>query len=280
MAKKKSGKKSTGKRGKRRSGKTNWPVAIGTAVGYGVVAGLVVPAVVPPGTARDVGTAGVGIVGGIIARRNRKYRDVGNGLIAGGAGTGAYNWWRSGRPAAPTALGPGQTATTLPSRAGTSRVSPSAAITRAQRQLSALNIYSGPIDGTARVGGPTQLAIQRFQTREGLPATGTLDAATVARLEAAVPNPGGPAAPGGASVPTTCEQMRQAVYAHSISTGVSPNSAAAFAGTITNFCNARGSVRAYVQASTPGDLRAVVGAPMAAALLTSVGRTADAATLA
>ncbi|MBD1916546.1 MULTISPECIES: HEAT repeat domain-containing protein [Cyanophyceae] len=45
-----------------------------------------------------------------------------------------------------------------------------------QRQMRLLGLYQGPVDG--RYGGPTQEAIASFQSKAGLPASGTLDQVT------------------------------------------------------------------------------------------------------
>lgn len=57
------------------------------------------------------------------------------------------------------------------------------AVLLAQQSLSRLQLYDGPIDGTPGPG--TTAAVQRYQVRVGLPATGNLDAETVAALETA-----------------------------------------------------------------------------------------------
>ncbi|MBD1872187.1 HEAT repeat domain-containing protein [Nodosilinea sp. FACHB-131] len=53
-------------------------------------------------------------------------------------------------------------------------------VTMLQRQMRLLGLYQGPVDG--RYGGPTQEAIAAFQSKAGLPASGTLDQATWQRM--------------------------------------------------------------------------------------------------
>jgi len=65
---------------------------------------------------------------------------------------------------------PSLTVTTQPPPAS------AATIRQAQGRLRAAGFDPGPADGT--MGPRTREALQRFQAREGLPITGTLDAAT------------------------------------------------------------------------------------------------------
>lgn len=60
-----------------------------------------------------------------------------------------------------------------------------AAIEEAQRRLQALDLYPGPITGTATPA--TRVALARFQRLEGLEVTGTLDEATAAALGVGAP---------------------------------------------------------------------------------------------
>lgn len=268
------------KQKRRRKSKTNWIALGGTAVGYGVVASVLLPELMEPGSTRDVLAAGAGIGGGLALRRKR--RDIGNGLILGGALTGAFNWakQRGLVPGMAPGLPAPSTPPAIPPRVGASGSGGNAAVNRAQRQLSSLGVYSGRIDGVA--GPATRTAIQQFQTREGLPPTGQLDAATTARLNAAVPNPGGPAlgsggggGGGGGSLPSnpTCESLRQFVYNHKVSTGMSSATASWYAGQLVTFCNARGGPQQYLQAVAPNDLADAVGRDVAAQMLRMVGRS-------
>lgn len=54
-------------------------------------------------------------------------------------------------------------------------------IKAAQQQLKAAGLYKGAIDG--KMGTDTQQAIEQFQQKHGLPATGTLDEETMAALQ-------------------------------------------------------------------------------------------------
>lgn len=55
-----------------------------------------------------------------------------------------------------------------------------ATIRAVQQQLNARGFGAGPVDGV--IGERTQVAIREFQARQGLPATGRLDARTVEAL--------------------------------------------------------------------------------------------------
>jgi len=55
-----------------------------------------------------------------------------------------------------------------------------AEIRQAQTKLHADGYYNGPIDGI--VGPKTHSAVTAFQNKQGMPANGELDAATVASL--------------------------------------------------------------------------------------------------
>jgi peptidoglycan hydrolase-like protein with peptidoglycan-binding domain len=54
-------------------------------------------------------------------------------------------------------------------------------IKAAQQQLKAAGLYKGTIDG--KMGTETQQAIEQFQQKRGLPATGTLDEETMVALQ-------------------------------------------------------------------------------------------------
>lgn len=54
-------------------------------------------------------------------------------------------------------------------------------ITQLQQKLHQQNLYNGPTDGNW--GPETQAAVQSFQRKESLPATGKLDAQTMAKLD-------------------------------------------------------------------------------------------------
>src|ERR1700687_3692412 len=58
---------------------------------------------------------------------------------------------------------------------------PETQVKQAQQQLKAAGLYKGAVDG--KMGTDTQQAIEQFQQKNGLPATGTLDEQTMAALQ-------------------------------------------------------------------------------------------------
>jgi peptidoglycan hydrolase-like protein with peptidoglycan-binding domain len=58
---------------------------------------------------------------------------------------------------------------------------PETQVKRAQQQLKAAGLYKGAVDG--KMGTDTQQAIEQFQQKHGLLATGTLDEETMAALQ-------------------------------------------------------------------------------------------------
>jgi peptidoglycan hydrolase-like protein with peptidoglycan-binding domain len=74
--------------------------------------------------------------------------------------------------------------TTLP-QSTQSQPSPGAVsetqVKQAQQQLKSAGLYKGTVDG--KLGTDTQQAIEQFQQKHGLPATGTLDEQTMAALQ-------------------------------------------------------------------------------------------------
>lgn len=88
-------------------------------------------------------------------------------------------------PAPPSAYGPpsappaGSVVKSAPSGGGGGGLS---TVAEAQQILASLGFNPGKIDGV--MGPNTASAIRAFQTKEGLPATGTLDAGTLAKLRA------------------------------------------------------------------------------------------------
>lgn len=92
----------------------------------------------------------------------------------------------SGGPGSPIAVvpaspGPGSTNGTVPGAAEDRTKVGAARVVAVQLALAKRGISSGPVDGL--LGAQTQAALRMFQRREGLPATGELDAATGRRLE-------------------------------------------------------------------------------------------------
>jgi peptidoglycan hydrolase-like protein with peptidoglycan-binding domain len=58
---------------------------------------------------------------------------------------------------------------------------PESQVKQAQQQLKSAGLYKGAVDG--KMGTDTQQAIEQFQEKHGLPATGTLDQQTMATLQ-------------------------------------------------------------------------------------------------
>ena len=58
---------------------------------------------------------------------------------------------------------------------------PESQVKQAQQQLKSAGLYKGTVDG--KMGSDTQQAIEQFQQKHGLPATGTLDEQTMAALQ-------------------------------------------------------------------------------------------------
>jgi peptidoglycan hydrolase-like protein with peptidoglycan-binding domain len=58
---------------------------------------------------------------------------------------------------------------------------PESQVKQAQQQLKSAGLYKGAVDG--KMGTDTQQAIEQFQQKNGLPATGTLDEQTMAALQ-------------------------------------------------------------------------------------------------
>jgi peptidoglycan hydrolase-like protein with peptidoglycan-binding domain len=58
---------------------------------------------------------------------------------------------------------------------------PESQVKQAQQQLKSAGLYKGTVDG--KMGTDTQQAIEQFQQKHGLPATGTLDEQTMAALQ-------------------------------------------------------------------------------------------------
>ena len=54
-------------------------------------------------------------------------------------------------------------------------------VKQVQQQLKSAGLYKGTVDG--KLGTDTQQAIEQFQQKHGLPATGTLDEQTMAALQ-------------------------------------------------------------------------------------------------
>jgi peptidoglycan hydrolase-like protein with peptidoglycan-binding domain len=75
--------------------------------------------------------------------------------------------------------------TTMPTQSTQSVTSPVALpesqVKQAQQQLKSAGQYKGQVDG--KMGTDTQQAIEQFQQKHGLPATGTLDDQTMAALQ-------------------------------------------------------------------------------------------------
>jgi peptidoglycan hydrolase-like protein with peptidoglycan-binding domain len=72
--------------------------------------------------------------------------------------------------------------TAMPPQSTTSETAvPESQVKQAQQQLKAAGLYKGTLDG--KMGSDTQQAIEQFQQKHGLPATGTLDEQTMAALQ-------------------------------------------------------------------------------------------------
>jgi peptidoglycan hydrolase-like protein with peptidoglycan-binding domain len=72
--------------------------------------------------------------------------------------------------------------TAMPPQSTTSETAvPESQVKQAQQQLKAAGLYKGAADG--KMGSDTQQAIEQFQQKHGLPATGTLDEQTMAALQ-------------------------------------------------------------------------------------------------
>ena len=72
--------------------------------------------------------------------------------------------------------------TTMPPQSSLSDTAvPESQVKQAQQQLKAAGLYKGAADG--KMGSDTQQAIEQFQQKHGLPATGTLDEQTMAALQ-------------------------------------------------------------------------------------------------
>ena len=72
--------------------------------------------------------------------------------------------------------------TTMPPQSSLSDTAvPESQVKQAQQQLKAAGLYKGAADG--KMGSDTQQAIEQFQQKNGLPATGTLDEQTMAALQ-------------------------------------------------------------------------------------------------
>ena len=69
--------------------------------------------------------------------------------------------------------------TAMPPQSTQSAV-PESQVKQAQQQLKSAGLYKGTVDG--KMGTDTQQAIEQFQQKHGLPATGTLDEQTMAAL--------------------------------------------------------------------------------------------------
>jgi peptidoglycan hydrolase-like protein with peptidoglycan-binding domain len=72
--------------------------------------------------------------------------------------------------------------TTMPPQSTLSDTAvPESQVKQAQQQLKSAGLYKGAVDG--KMGSDTQQAIEQFQQKHGLPATGTLDEQTMAALQ-------------------------------------------------------------------------------------------------
>ena len=72
--------------------------------------------------------------------------------------------------------------TAMPPQSTTSETAvPESQVKQAQQQLKSAGLYKGTVDG--KMGSDTQQAIEQFQQKHGLPATGTLDEQTMAALQ-------------------------------------------------------------------------------------------------
>lgn len=70
-------------------------------------------------------------------------------------------------------------------------------IKQVQKQLKTAGLYKGEADG--KMGAETKQAIQQFQQRQGLPATGQLDQQTMAALQSTQGSAGSTVSPNGSS---------------------------------------------------------------------------------
>ena len=100
-------------------------------------------------------------------------------LALGIAGSGV------GHAAEPSSSSPNtQTprSTTMPPQSTQSETAvPESQVKQAQQQLKAAGLYKGAVDG--KMGTDTEQAIEQFQQKHGLLATGTLDEETMAALQ-------------------------------------------------------------------------------------------------
>jgi peptidoglycan hydrolase-like protein with peptidoglycan-binding domain len=72
--------------------------------------------------------------------------------------------------------------TTMPPQSTLSDTAvPESQVKQAQQQLKSAGLYKGAVDG--KMGTDTQQAIEQFQQKHGLPATGMLDEQTMAALQ-------------------------------------------------------------------------------------------------
>ena len=72
--------------------------------------------------------------------------------------------------------------TAVPPQSTTSETAvPESQVKQAQQQLKSAGLYKGTVDG--KMGSDTQQAIEQFQQKHGLSATGTLDEQTMAALQ-------------------------------------------------------------------------------------------------
>ena len=72
--------------------------------------------------------------------------------------------------------------TTMPPQSTLSDTAvPESQVKQAQQQLKSAGLYKGAVDG--KMGSDTQQAIEQFQQKHGLPATGTLDEKTMTALQ-------------------------------------------------------------------------------------------------
>jgi peptidoglycan hydrolase-like protein with peptidoglycan-binding domain len=72
--------------------------------------------------------------------------------------------------------------TAMPPQSTTSETAvPESQVKQAQQQLKSAGLYKATVDG--KMGSDTQQAIEQFQQKHGLPATGTLDEQTMAALQ-------------------------------------------------------------------------------------------------
>jgi peptidoglycan hydrolase-like protein with peptidoglycan-binding domain len=72
--------------------------------------------------------------------------------------------------------------TAMPSQSTTTETAvPESQVKQVQQQLKSAGLYKGTVDG--KMGSDTQQAIEQFQQKHGLPATGALDEQTMAALQ-------------------------------------------------------------------------------------------------